>query len=137
MKILFLCVANMARSQIAHGLAQSMQWNIPIEIESAGSNPTEKISHHAKIVLEEENINTQGLYPKHVSELDKNFLEDLDFIITLCEEDWCPSFNPPKTKKLHWPIKNPVGIDKLEAFRIVKEEIKKKLIEFQKTYILN
>ncbi|NUN06943.1 MAG: hypothetical protein HUU57_14420 [Bdellovibrio sp.] len=82
-KILFLCVANSARSQLAEGLAKAIFGNKAI-IESAGSMPSGRIQPGAIEVLQEEGIDISKNWSKSVEQLPKNFLDNLDFVITLC-----------------------------------------------------
>ena len=83
MKILFMCVANSARSQLAEGLAKQL---FPeAEIESAGSNPG-KLNPFAVRVMSEIGIDITENYSKSFDELPFNFKNGLDFVITLCAE---------------------------------------------------
>lgn len=138
MKILFICVANSARSQLAEGLAKSI-FGPNVWIESAGSQP-KTVNPLAIQVLLEIGIDIRKNRSKSVGELSKAFLTDLDYIITLCAEEVCP-FLPSKTaKNLHWPFPDPAGhagseSEQLERFRIARDSIKKSLLEFQKALV--
>lgn len=128
MKILFLCVANSARSQLAEGLAKSLFQN-KVQIESAGSEPSGKVQPWAIESLREIHIDISQNWSKSYDQLSPQFLLDLDFVITLCAEEVCPAM-VSKAKRLHWPIKDPAKvpeIEKAEAFRVARDEIKKKL----------
>lgn len=131
--ILFLCVANSARSQLAEGLAKSVFGNDAV-VESAGSEPSGKVQPWAVEVLKEDNIDISKNWSKSTDQLPPGFLENLAFVITLCAEEVCPLL-PSKAKRLHWPIKDPAHVPedvKAEAFRQAKDEIKVKL---EKLYI--
>ena len=124
MRILFLCVANSARSQLAEGLGK--KWLVGHEVLSAGSQPT-KINPHAVRAMEEIGIDTSGLFAKSMSQIDLNLI---DLVITLCAEEYCPSL--PGLKKLHWPIPDPASesatdAESLTAFRAAREIIQKKI----------
>ena len=110
MNILFLCVGNSARSQIAEGLANDMFGNNHI-IRSAGSCPIGKVNQHALIALEDIGIDISSYKSKAIEDLDKDFINNLDFVITLCAEEVCPVL-PSKAKLLHWVNEDPVN-DKL------------------------
>lgn len=128
MKILFLCVANSARSQLAEGLAKSL-YGKKAEIESAGSEPSGKVQPGAIESLKEIGIDISQNWSKSYDQLSPKFLVDLDFVITLCAEEVCPAMTS-KAKKLHWPIKDPAKVpeaEKAEAFRVARDEIKEKL----------
>jgi len=71
-------------------------------------------------------------------EIDIDLFNRMDIIVTLCDyvESICPT-TPPNIKKLHWPIKDPVGTtgseDKIMAeFRRARDEIKSKVLELIK-----
>lgn len=124
MKILFMCVANSARSQLAEGLAKSIL-GPNVQIESAGSQPS-KVNPLAIEALKEVGIDISKHYSKSADDLSPRFLVDLDYVITLCAEEVCPVL-VSKAKKLHWPHPDPAGGD-IERFREVREMIRAKLI---------
>lgn len=132
MNILFMCVENSARSQIAEGLGKKMlgdrYW-----IESAGSNPT-RVNPHAVNVMREIGIDISGHTSKSVDKLSPEFIVGLDLIITLCAEEVCPVIIAQDAKRLHWPIPNPAGKEgteeqQLQVFRSTRDAIQKKLEE--------
>ncbi|MBN8542429.1 MAG: arsenate reductase ArsC [Deltaproteobacteria bacterium] len=134
MHILFLCVANSARSQLAEGLAKSIFGSEAI-VESAGSEPSGKVQPWAVAVLQEEGIDISKNWSKSTDQLPLGFLADLNYVITLCAEEVCPML-PSKAKRLHWPIKDPASAaeeEKPEAFRKAMREIREKLIVFRRT----
>lgn len=129
--ILFLCVANSARSQLAEGLAKNMFGNEAI-VESAGSEPSGKVQPWAVEILKEDGIDISKNWSKSTDQLSPGFLANLDYVITLCAEEVCPTL-PSRAKRLHWPVKDPAGVpeeQKLEAFRNAKNEIIAKLKTF-------
>ena len=115
MNILFLCVGNSARSQIAEGLANDMFGNNHV-IRSAGSCPIGKVNEHALIALEDIGIDISSYKSKAIEDLDKDFINNLDFVITLCAEEVCPVL-PSKAKLLHWVNEDPVN-DKLNEVQL-------------------
>lgn len=123
MNILFLCVANSARSQMAEGLAKKILGDTHV-IQSAGSQPTH-VSQHAIEVLREINIDISNQTSKSVDSIDP---QGVDLVITLCEEEVCPAFLGI-AKKIHWPLPDPARIPltensrRLEEFRKVRDEI--------------
>ncbi len=125
--ILFLCVANSARSQMAEGLARYL-FGDNYQIASAGSMPT-KLNPYALMVMQEIGIDISRQYSKSVSDLK---IENFDLVITLCAEEICPIL-PKHTKHLHWPIKDPdikpaLGRDEMQArFRQARDIIADKL----------
>ena len=130
--ILFLCVANSARSQMAEGLARELFKDKDVSISSAGTQPS-TVHPCAIEALEEVGLDIS----KHRSKSVDEFLQSkVDWVITLCKEESCPVFNGP-VKKLHWPMPDPAGSsdDKEQLrknFRNVRDMIKKQLEEFKK-----
>jgi len=108
MNILFLCVANSARSQMAEGLAKSM-FGSEHNIQSAGSIPSGEVHPHAVIAMDEIGIDIRDQYSKSTDDLDKNFIDNLDFAITLCAEEVCPVL-PSNAQNLHWLNEDPANI---------------------------
>jgi arsenate reductase len=137
MKILFLCVANSARSQLAEGLAKSL-FGSKVEVESAGSEPSGTVQPWAIESLKEAGIDISHNWSKSYDQLSPKFLVDLDFVITLCAEEVCPAM-VSKAKRIHWPIKDPAKAsenEKAEAFRSARDEIRSKLEEFGRQFNL-
>ena len=86
--VLFLCVANSSRSQIAEGLAREMAPE-DVEIFSAGSNPT-SVNPAAMDVMEEIGINIDKQHSKSIQEIPQ---ERIGTVITLCADEVCPVFS--------------------------------------------
>jgi len=132
MNILFLCVANSARSQMAEGLARAM-FGPKARVQSAGSKPT-RVNPFAIRALAEVGIDISGHSSKSVADID---LPRIDLVITLCAEEVCPVL-PVKVKRLHWPIADPAGKggtaeEELERFREAREAIRGHLEAFVPT----
>ncbi|MEJ2152459.1 MAG: arsenate reductase ArsC [Gemmatimonadota bacterium] len=123
--ILFLCVANSARSQMAEGLARSMT-DPGVEIYSAGSKPT--VVHPLAIRAMAEigiDLSTQRSKP-----IDEVPLERVGIVVTLCAEEVCPVL--PGIESHHWPLPDPAAAtggedDRLATFREVRDEIRTRL----------
>ena len=135
MKILFMCVANSARSQLAEGLARSV---FPeAEIQSAGSHPG-KLNPFAVQVMKEVGVDISKQYSKSIDDLSPKFIVQIDFIITLCAEEVCPAMVAPKAKKLHWPFPDPASKEPLSdevmlsRFRETRDFIQERLVQFKR-----
>lgn len=105
MRILFLCVANSARSQMAEGLARAM-FGDEVEVASAGSAPT-RVNPYAIEAMAEIGIDISQQRSKSIEEVEP---ASFDRIITLCGEESCPVL-PLAVEKLHWPIDDPASDD--------------------------
>ncbi len=128
-RVLFLCVHNSARSQLAEGLLRSMAGD-RFDVYSAGSEPTQP-HPFALRVLQDEGIDVSGVRSKSVQELRE---QPVDYVITLCAEEVCPVF-PGAVTRLHWALPDPAAAEgtteeKLEAFRQTAAELKRRLGEF-------
>lgn len=133
LRILFLCVANSARSQLAEGLAKQIFGERAV-VESAGSNPSGEVQPWAITVLKEVGIDISQHSSKSFHELSPEFVESLDFVITLCAEEICPVLTS-RAKRLHWPVRDPAKVSetkKAQAFRLARDEIKLKIESFMK-----
>ena len=124
LRILFLCVANSARSQMAEGLARQILGE-RAEVLSAGSNPA-PVNPHAIEAMAEIDIDITSQFSKSMDTID---LSGLDLVVTLCSDEVCPVL-PGRVRLLHWPIADPAAREPGEAlacFRAVRDVIKEKL----------
>ena len=127
--ILFLCVANSARSQLGEGLARHL---FPgLRIQSAGSLPS-RVNPYAIEALAEMGIDASAQTSKSVADIDPT---TVDLVITLCAEEVCPAFLG-KAERLHWPIPDPASDDPAlspedlrSRFRATRDEIQGRLEE--------
>jgi arsenate reductase len=123
--VLFLCVANSARSQLAEGIARSLA-PAGVKISSAGSAPT-RVNPLAVQVLAEIGIDATGQYSKSVSDITP---DGVDAVITLCAEEECPVFLG-KARRYHWGLPDPGGggdeAARLASFRDVRDELRRRL----------
>ena len=123
--VLFLCVANSARSQLAEGLGRSLAPK-DVRISSAGSEPT-SVRPQAIEVLSEIGIDIRA----HVSTGIDDVERPVSAVITLCAEEVCPVWLG-NAWRLHWGLPDPAGVDgsedeKLDAFRAVRNELRARL----------
>jgi thioredoxin type arsenate reductase len=124
--ILFLCVANSARSQMAEGIARSLA-PAGVKVSSAGSAPT-TVRPEAMEALKEIGIDISGQRSKGIEEIDA---PSVDTVITLCAEEVCPAWLG-KAMRVHWGLQDPAGETgnedrKLAAFRTVRDELRNRL----------
>jgi arsenate reductase len=126
--ILFLCVNNSARSQMAEGLARA-RFADRIRVQSAGSSPT-GVNPLAIQVLAEIGIDSSNQHSKSVDTIDP---AGVDLVITLCAEEICPVIFGT-ARRLHWPLPDPghaQAADQLQRFRDTRDEIARRLAELE------
>jgi arsenate reductase len=123
--ILFLCVANSARSQMAEGLGR-MMFGDRIPVMSAGSEPS-KVNPYAIEVMRELGVDLTTHHSKSVRAIDP---ATVDTVITLCAEEVCPVFLG-EARRLYWPIPDPASKDPsipreemLTRFRTARDTIR-------------
>ena len=126
--LLFLCVANSARSQMAEGLARKL-FGARVQVQSAGSKPS-RVNPYAIEVMKELGVDLAAHHSKSVDSIDP---ATVDTVITLCAEEVCPVFLG-KATRLHWPIADPASSDPtlsrdqmLERFRTARDTIRRML----------
>lgn len=126
--ILFLCVANSARSQMAEGLARTM-FGPDVRVQSAGSKPA-TVNPYAIEVMREIGIDLGGHSSKSVDTIDP---DSVDTVIALCAEEVCPVFLA-NARRIHWPIPDPASDDPAltaeqmrQRFRTARDEIRGRL----------
>lgn len=130
--ILFLCVANSARSQMAEGLARH-RFGDRARIQSAGSQPT-RVNPYALKAMAELGIDISEQRSTSVLDVDP---ATVDLVITLCAEEVCPAFLGD-ARRLHWPLQDPdrkhedlSDEERLAHFRIARDLIDEKLRELE------
>lgn len=126
--VLFLCVANSARSQMAEGLARDL-FGPSVRVQSAGSAPS-RVNPLAVAAMKELGIDLSTHASKSVDTVDPS---SVDLVITLCAEEVCPAFLGDATR-LHWPLEDPdrkneklSDEERLEHFRVARDQIRRRL----------
>ena len=131
-RVLFLCIENRARSQMAEAFLRHYAGD-EFEIHSAGLEPS-PIHPTIYRVMEEVGLDLDGQAAKGVDE----FLNKMYFgiLITVCEkaEEKCPTF-PGLGERHYWPVEDPVAFEgseeeKLEAFRRARDEIEEHILDW-------
>jgi len=123
--ILFLCVANSARSQMAEGLGR-MIFGGRVPVMSAGSEPS-TLNPYAVEVMRELGVDISLHRSKSVETIDPG---TVGTVVTLCAEEVCPVFLGT-ARRLHWPIPDPASTDPsmpreemLTRFRTARDAIR-------------
>ncbi|MDG1537798.1 MAG: hypothetical protein P8Q85_04510 [Candidatus Poseidoniaceae archaeon] len=115
MRLLFVCVGNSCRSQMAEGLAKAMGY----EADSAGTHPASTIASHAVTILEGRGISAEGMQPKSV---DSFSADDYDFVISMGCGVQCPAMRIDDD----WGLEDPVG-GPLSQYEATANEIQRRL----------
>jgi arsenate reductase (thioredoxin) len=125
--LVFLCVANAARSQMAEGLARA---RVPAgwAVYSAGSHPA-RLSSTAVRVMRELGIDISAQRAKG---MDAVPLAQADVIVTLCADEVCPVVPGGRARRLHWPLPDPAAVRvdaaaRLAAFRATRDELARRI----------
>jgi len=126
--ILFLCVANSARSQMAEGLARR-RFGDAVTVQSAGSAPS-RVNPFAVQALNEVGIEAGSLWSKDVADIDPG---SVDLVVTLCAEESCPVFLGT-ARRLSWAMPDPdrsgeslTDDERLAQFRQTRDAISARL----------
>ncbi len=122
-RILFVCIENSCRSQMAEGFAK-FYGRDKIEVFSAGSNPSGKVNELAIEVMKEKGIDISEQKSKGFKDLPYT---NFDYMVTMGCGDVCP-FVPAK-QRIEWEIEDPKEKPK-EKFKEVRDKIEKKIKEF-------
>jgi arsenate reductase len=121
--LLFLCMANSVRSQMAEGLARHLL-GAQVTVQSAGLSPS-SVSRYAVASLAELDIDISGQQSKSVFKIKA---DSVDTVITLCSDPVCPPGLLGATQ-LHWPVRVPESYpgDLSESYARVRDEIDQRL----------
>jgi arsenate reductase len=133
-RVLFVCVHNSARSQMAEAFMNHLCGD-GYEAESAGLEPGE-LNPLVVEVMREAGIDISRNGTKGVFDFYKRG-KLYGFVITVCDQassEMCPLF-PGISAKLHWSFADPAGFtgtyeEKLQKTRLLRDQIKEKILEF-------
>jgi len=124
-KIVFVCVENARRSQMAESFAKAFGQEI-VEAYSAGSRPASQIDPLVVEVMKEKGIDLSRRRPKGLNDLPPI---EMDYLITMGCEETCPAV--PARKIIEWEIPDPKGkpIDEIRRIRDMVEAKVKTLLQ--------
>ena len=114
--MLFVCVHNAGRSQMAAGLLK-LRSDGRIHVRSAGSTPAEEINPNAVVALEELGVDMTEEFPKPLTD---EVVRAADVVITMGCGDACPIY--PGKRYEDWELDDPAGQD-LQTVRRIRDEI--------------
>ena len=134
-RVLFVCVHNSARSQMAEGFLNTLSPD-RFQAESAGMEPGElnplAVESMREVGIDISNNKTKSVFDKYKQG------ELFHYVITVCDEasaEACPIFPGLRTHTLHWSFEDPASYtgtqhEKLQRTRIIRDQIKEKILEF-------
>ncbi len=116
-RVLFVCVANAGRSQMAEAFLKGMACGA-VQVSSAGSEPGDDIHPVVRQAMREKGYDLAGQRPKGFDAVRANASPPVwDLAVTLCEDEVCPRTAAKEIR--HWPIPDPKGkpIDEVRKIR--------------------
>jgi arsenate reductase (thioredoxin) len=119
-EVLFVCVHNAGRSQIAAGLLQRKAGD-RIRVVSAGSEPADQLNPAVVAAMDEIGIDISAERPK---KLEDGMVRESDVVITMGCGDACPIY--PGKRYEDWELEDPAGKD-LETVRGIRDEIETRI----------
>jgi len=120
-QVLFVCIGNSCRSQMAEAFARAYGSDV-MEASSAGLSPAMIIAPMTRRVLSEKNISIDGQFPK---DLDSFPRASLDIVVNLSGV----SLALPGARVIEWPVRDPIG-ESDEVYRTVANEIEGLVMRF-------
>jgi arsenate reductase (thioredoxin) len=115
-EVLFVCVHNAGRSQMAAGLLQQKAGD-RVRVVSAGSEPADQLNPAVVVAMDEIGIDISAEQPK---KLEDGMVRESDVVITMGCGDACPIY--PGKRYEDWELEDPAGKD-LETVRAIRNEI--------------
>jgi protein-tyrosine-phosphatase len=119
-EVLFVCVHNAGRSQMAAGLLDHLAYG-RVQVHSAGSTPADEINPAVAAAMREVGIDLSKEFPKPLT---TDAVEAADVVVTMGCGDACPVF--PGKRYLDWELDDPSGLS-LEEVRLIRDEIDRRV----------
>ena len=116
-EVLFVCVHNAGRSQMAAGLLQDLGGD-SVHVRTAGSDPADEINPAAIDAMEEVGIDLSQEFPKPLTD---EFVRAADVVITMGCGDACPVY--PGKRYEDWELEDPAGKD-IDEVRRIRDDIR-------------
>lgn len=121
--VLFACVHNAGRSQMAAAWFNKMCDRTKARAISAGTQPGDRVHPEVIQVMREEGVDLNGTKPQFLSE---DVARQATLLVTMGCGDACPYV--PGLKKIDWPLPDPKG-QTLDAVRSIRDDIRKRVVE--------
>jgi arsenate reductase len=120
--VLFACIHNAGRSQMAAAWFNKMCDRTKVRAISAGTQPGEHVHPEVVAVLREEGIDLNGVKPQFLA---AELAQQATLLVTMGCGDACPYV--PGLKKLDWPVPDPKG-QPIESVRKIRDEIRERVV---------
>ncbi|MFM6980562.1 MAG: arsenate reductase ArsC [Micrococcales bacterium] len=118
--VLFVCIHNAGRSQMAAGWLRELAGD-RVEVLSAGTEPKDQVNPAAVEAMAEVGIDIHAQVPKVLTD---DAVRESDYVITMGCGDKCPFY--PGKQYLDWPLEDPAGKG-VDAVRPIRDEIRRKV----------
>ena len=118
--VLFLCVHNAGRSQMAAGYMRLLSGG-KVDVFTGGSEPAEDINHAAAQAMLEKGINIKGEFPQPWSD---EIVRAADVVVTMGCGDSCPIY--PGKRYVDWEVDDPSG-KALEEIRPIRDDLEQRV----------
>ena len=118
--VLFVCVQNAGRSQLAAGILRQLAGDT-VEVRTAGSEPAADVRHTVIVALDEIGVPLGGEFPKPLTD---EAVRAADVVVTMGCGDACPIY--PGRRYLDWDLDDPVG-KPLERVREIRDDIEERV----------
>jgi len=121
-EVLFVCVHNAGRSQMAAALLEHLAGG-RVRVRSAGTEPSDEIDPNVVAAMAERGLDVAAARPRGLRDED---LRDADVVITMGCGDACPVV--PATRYLDWDLPNPAGRP-LAEIRPIRDDIERRVVD--------
>ena len=121
-EVLFVCVHNAGRSQMAAALLEHYAGG-RVRVRSAGTEPSDEIDPNVVLAMAERGLDVAAVRPRGLRDED---LRDADVVITMGCGDACPVV--PATRYLDWDLPNPAGRP-LAEIRPIRDDIERRVVD--------
>jgi len=121
--VLFACIHNAGRSQIAAALFNALGDPSKVRAISAGTEPGPRVHPEVLAAMREVGIDLEGTQPQKLTE---NLAQGATMLVTMCCGEQCPVV--PGLRRDDWPLEDPKG-KPIERVREIRDEIRQRVIE--------
>jgi protein-tyrosine-phosphatase len=119
-EVLFVCVHNAGRSQMAAGLLNRLAAG-RVRVRSAGSEPADRLNPHVVAAMAEVGVDLSQAFPKPLTD---EAVRTADAVITMGCGDACPIY--PGKRYEDWELEDPAGKD-LDTVRAIRDQIERRV----------